>query len=349
MTYVRKYAGPLAPGARSAYVPSTRRNYTKAKAAGTIQKQFRTRYVKRPTTNRNANAITKLVKSVKQLKFNEWGTIQSQTSSNRHGHVFSQDHPICFHVNNLFTNADGPMLYQPNGSNNPVILGHGSFDKWVGVGNAEGDVDDKNITHIPNGPKLKLLWATYDFEFQGYMDNCNIRIDFVRQKKLDLDFYSPSHGVNNFLPHSLAAFNRISGFSENRIDTTKFQILKTKHLFINSRGLQTAADASLERMTTEPTTTNVKRCRVALKLNKICKQLRNSTDEQSRVQDHDDPMHSLSTQYSNSAWGFDNQHPLSNIFCIISTSDTTGIQDFATGDRLSVKIIRKMTWMDHVG
>lgn len=306
------------------------------------------------TTNKravlsNARLANKNALAIKRLKFNEWGSIQSQTSSNRHGHVFSQDHPICFHVNNMYTNADGPFLYRPDGGNNPVILGHGSFDKWVGVGNAEGDVDDGDIKHIPNGPKLKLLWATFDFEFSGYLDNCQIRIDFVRQKKLDTDFYSPAHGVNNFLPHALGAFNRIAGFTENRIDRSKYQVIKSKFLYINSRGLQTVADASQDRMTTEPTTSNVKRCRVALKMNKICKMLRDTTDEATRVQSTDDSMATQSTHYSDSSWGFDNQHPLSNVFCILSTSDTTGIQDFATGDRLSVKIIRKMTWQDHVG
>lgn len=297
----------------------------------------------------NARLVNKNALAIKRLKFNEWGPIQSQTSSNRHGHVLSQDHPICFHVNNMYCNADGPFLYRPDGSNNPVILGHGSFDKWVGVGNAEGDVDDADMKHVPNGPKLKLLWATFDFEFAGYMDNCAIRIDFVRQKKLDTDFYSPAHGVSNFLPHSVAAFNRIAGFCENRIDRTKYEVLKTKHLYINSRGLQTVADASQDRMTTEPTTSNIKRCRIALKMNKICKMLRDTTDETSRVQSTDDTMATNSTHYSNSSWGFDNQHPLSNVFCILSTSDTTGIQDFATGDRLSVKIIRKMTWQDPIG
>lgn len=46
-----------------------------------------------------------------------------------------------------------------------------------------------------------------------------------------------------------------------------------------------------------------------------------------------------------SAWGHNNQHPLSNIWCILSTDDETAISP-GTGDNVSVKIIRKLTWQD---
>jgi hypothetical protein len=50
-----------------------------------------------------------------------------------------------------------------------------------------------------------------------------------------------------------------------------------------------------------------------------------------------------------SSWSFDNQYPTSNIFCVISSDDQTGFLSVVTGDSVSVRIIRGVTWQDHRG
>ena len=243
-TYTKKYGA-------SRRTSTTRRQSAARKA--TIN---RARY-KKPTvrTNRsvalsNARLANRNALAIKRLKFNEWGSIQSQVSANLDGHTFSADHPLCFHVNNLFCGSHGPHFWRPNayGSPEPVVNlgglgGSAEFKLYQGEGNDAGDMDDQDIKHIPNGPKLKLLWATYEFEFEGYLDATHVRVDFVRQKKMDVDWYHTSKGQENYLPHSLCAFKQLAGFTQNRIDRTKFQILASKRVYFNSKG---SAKSSVE-------------------------------------------------------------------------------------------------------
>ena len=292
--------------------------------------------------NRNALAI-------KRLKFNEWGSIQSRTSTQLSESTFTADHPICFHVNNLNSGSYGPQLWRPNAYGEPNTISGGHFSNFMGVGNAEGDMNDLETQMLVNGPKFKLLYATFDFEFHGFLDATNVRVDFIRQKKIDHDFYHASHGEANFLPHALGAFRQLAGFTPNRIDQTKFQILATRKLYFNSKGSSNLADQTQDRNTTDATTAPIKHARVCLKLRKIFKQLRNTTDQASGVQSNVDPFQEQSGHDASAGMGFDNFHPLSNIWCILSTDDQTAFASFATGDSVKLKIIRKVTWQDHVG
>ena len=45
-------------------------------------------------------------------------------------------------------------------------------------------------------------------------------------------------------------------------------------------------------------------------------------------------------------WAFDNQHPLNNVWCVISTDDESTLGATFTGDAVGVQIIRKLTWQD---
>lgn len=75
MPYVRKYSGPLQPGSRSAYVPGTRRNYTRKVAASKIQRAFRS-YKSRPSRLRVSTSratVTKMIaRSINNLAENKF-------------------------------------------------------------------------------------------------------------------------------------------------------------------------------------------------------------------------------------------------------------------------------------
>jgi len=48
------------------------------------------------------------------------------------------------------------------------------------------------------------------------------------------------------------------------------------------------------------------------------------------------------------SYNYDNQHPLSNIWCLISTDDETAVASVITGDAVSVEIIRTCIWRDPI-
>ena len=60
----------------------------------------------------------------------------------------------------------------------------------------------------------------------------------------------PSNGESNYLPYSLCAFKQLAGFTQNRIDRTKFQILASKRVYFNSKGSANVADQSQDRTET---------------------------------------------------------------------------------------------------
>ena len=343
MTYAKMYKSRDRQGSRTvkrADAAATLQKYARQKAAAKARKIT-------PATTRHLNtrAVLSNARAIKSLQFNQWGRIQSQTSYTELQHVTSAS-PLLFHVTNPLHDMHGPYLWHLS-LGVPLATGR-NFKLWQNQHSHALDQLDKTI--YPNGPLLKMLRATFEFKFSGYLDDTRIRVDFIRQKKMDTDFYNQNLS-QQFLPSTLNGFTDLAGFNPNQIDRTKFQVLATRRLYINSKGSANLADIAQDRTTTEATTAPAKYCKISLKLDKILKQLRTTVSEQGGDEPDypptDTSVHATLHPHK-SNWSFDNQHPLSNIWCLISTDDATDIASAVTGDAVGVQIIRKLTWQDRL-
>lgn len=270
-----------------------------------------------------------------------WGDYQEQKSrlSSPAG-VFANG-PMMFHVNNPSCGTHGPYMHTcvfP-------FYNHGTtttnFVKYAGPSDVDNDENDEK--HVPNGPKLKLLFADYQFKFEGFTNDTRITVHFIQQKNLSTDFWNQNDS-KQFLPSTISGFRNIAGFDCNEIDRKNYKVLAMRKLFLNASGSSSITSALTHdptEVTTEATTPPTKYCHVRLNLNKVLTQLKSSLDE---VQG-DDPQNETvdgSVRPHGASWGYDNQHPLSNIFCLISTDDVTALD----GDHVKVDIIRKLAWRD---
>jgi len=333
--YSRMYRGSTRTRTRSTRLSSTfRGNKTGRKTAFAKARA-------KPTTNKRQ--ITKLNKSVSTLKKFQWGQFQSQTSIlSGNDHVIVRDHPLLLHVNNCNSGIHGPELCTINGLGQVTTTG-AVFNAYQGEGAPNGDYQDDDVGNIANGPILKHNWAIFDFKFTGFMNDCRIRVDVIRQKRYLTDFWSDEH-THQFLPHTLASFKNLAGFTPNRIDTSTFQVIQTKYLYLNSRGSQNVADTSQDRNTTEATTAPTKRCRISLRLNKVYKQLDSSEHQTTGAEDFD--VGDAGVAHHHGPWRYTNIHPLSNMWILLSSDDTRNLEDIIGGDKLKVECIRRMTWQD---
>lgn len=300
----------------------------------------------KPTVRANRYMARANAKAINQLKVAQWGSWQTTSSSWSAKMNVTDAHPLCFHVNNPHSGAQGPYVWRPN------LLGDitqtsTQFIQWNGA-----DTDShlaRSANFVPNGPKLMLRSMDFQFKFHGFVNNTRIRVDFVRQKHMPRNIFNPNNPTReNFLPQTLKNFRWLAGFSQNYIDRTTYQVLATKYVYMNSKGDANPTDTAQDRLTTEPSTPSTKYCHVHLKLNKILRQLEPSLNEETG---HDYPAHEGEDmdRSHGSSYAYDNQYPTSNIFCIISSDDGQGFLDALTGDAVGVEVIRKCTWQDHRG
>lgn len=312
-----------------------RRGYTKQVQ---ITKRAQTVAAKRklPTTTRKL-AVTNARKLV-NLQNQIWGPKQETISMWDGLHVpILNSHPLIFHVNNFNSGNHGPHINRVVGAQ---LHNAGTFAK----ANIALDYEYHDHDHIPNGPKIQMCWAMFEFEFKGFCDNTHVRIDFVRQKKMVTDLWNQNNN-NIFLPASGSAFRGLAGFGVHHIDRKTFQVLGTKKLFFNSKGSSNAVDTVQDRNTLDATTRNIQHCKMYLPLgNRTLKQLNSSIDETNMVDETDQDVSTSTPVTSN--YSYDNLHPLSNIFCVISCDDLTAMDAAVTGDAISCRIIRRVCWRD---
>lgn len=301
----------------------------------------------RATVKTNRTMVKKNTLAIKKLKFNQWGTIQSQRSTMLEDVGITSGGPLLFLVNNPLMKQQGPYIWGVQPGNQPAATGH-RFQPYQ----PDNDFMENHAEplHRPNGSKIMLRYATFQFEFTGFVDATHVRVDFIRQKKTATSWWNPEYR-NCFLPMTLPQFKHIAGFGPNEIDRTLFDVIATRRIYMNSKGRSNASDTLQDRITTEATTTGIRHCRVSLKLNKVLKQLTPSMDQgaggdyegiNENSEGNEDE--NVDTHPHKSAWSHDNQHPLSNIWCLISTDDGTPFD----GDSVRVKILRKLTWQDHI-
>jgi hypothetical protein len=322
---------PTTSTSRTTYATTARYRRAKAVANARFRKRLFTKAGRAKAIKSNARAITKLRKQM-------YGPVQTQSSVSDGTLTVVADSPILFQVNNPMSGPQGAIIMRATGGG---VRNMGHFTGSAGYG---WNADD--AAHVPNGPKLLLKSAMFKFKFQGFVDNTKIRIDFIRQKStISGDAWNPL-GADQFLPHTSYAFRQLCGFTSNYIDRSKYEVITTKHLYMNSRGSANPADVLQDRNTTDATTSNIRYCNVYLKLNKVCKQLDSSVTEDNG---NDDPLldaHNDDGVLSKNSYDYTNQHPLSNIWCFISTDDQTAFGSIVDGDSVKVDIIRKLVWRD---
>jgi len=276
-----------------------------------------------------------------------YGPVQKQTTITNAGTIVLAHRPVCFQVNNP---AAGPnnhspqLLYESETGDHVSTSGH--FFNFTN----DDPMEDLDRLRIANGPKLLIKWVEFEFNIQGFVDDTNVRIDFIRQKRMvDPDVWKQSDPNTMFMPHLLNKFKNLAGFTCNEIDRSTFQVLLTRRIYMNSKGSSNLLDGTQDRNTTDATTPPRKRVKVRLNLNRVYRQLKTTIDEATGVDhtlsfDNDPDDHAE----SNGGYAYDNQHPLANIWCVLSSDDQTAVTSLVDGDAIKIDIIRKICWRDPV-
>jgi len=341
-------------------------------------------YQKTAKTNRAAafskarkapvRAIVKNARAITKLKNEAFGPVQTQTSQMSGSTPVTANQPCFFHVNNPNCGTHGPWMYHAGrGINDQHIADYGRYFN-VYQNDSDYPFQERNEEHVANGPKLKLLYADFQFRFSGYVPDTRIRIDVVRQKRSTSDIYAHWSGIPlslaQFLPYTFPGFKQLAGFHPNEIDRKTFEVIKTKHLYMNSHGMSSVVDHAIDAINTgtsgaqadvshdtvHATTPPVKYYHMRLNLNKIVKQLIPSLSEHSGVDTQagnaleQENNENFQANHSNYKWS--NLHPLSNIWVLISCDDHRSLADIiplqgaAANGRVQVDVIRKMCWRD---
>ena len=338
MAYVRRNSK-----SRVSRTSNRRSNYSSLGKSRRTSKFTKARSLKKLSTRKRA--IAGNARAIKKLKFNQWGRIQSQVATTSPA-IVTSGHPLLFHVNNPLTDNHGPYIWHVNMAGQVATMV--PFVKHQSNSTHEFDSDMEH--EFPNGPTLKMLRATYQFKFSGFVDDTRVRIDFIRQKRLDTDYWNQNE-EKQFLPHSLVGLKHLAGFSPHELDKRCFQVLGTKHIYLNSKASRSTLDMAQDQDTVEGNTPPTKYCRVSLPLNKVFRQLNTNAIGQQTASDFGTASGQVPSdrngQYG-SSWAYDNQHPLKNIFCLISCDDQTAFDAALTGDAVKVEIIRKLTWQDRL-
>jgi len=282
---------------------------------------------------KNAAAITTLTKTLQ-------GDLQTQASMLADAQVVVSAKPLCFQLNNPGLGDYGPQLLR-------AAETHDHCDRLTKfVLEDRGPFYANEQHHVPNGPKLFIENVQLKFEFYGFVDSTRIRVDIVRQKKIDKQYWNPHDGTMNYMPNNLHGFEHLAGFTSREIDRSTFEVLQTKHLYLNSKASSNLADAAQDRPTSEATTSPYKLLTMNVPLKKTYTQLEATVNETTGVDDTQLDAHGEDGAESKGSYSYDNQDPFTNVWCIISTDDMTALGDVVTGDSVRVNIIRKVTWRD---
>ena len=298
-----------------------------------VQKKARATAVAKARA-RPIRAIAKNTRTLKKLVNKVRGPLQTQISTYTGGglhHVLAES-PFLFHVNDPGVGTNGPRMWHRNLAQSSVhVFGNNQFEKYTDDG-----YNEHMNKHMPNA-HVYMVGVDLQFQISGFVDNTHVRIDIIRQKKINTDFYNQSNATN-YLPQTLGNLKELAGFSANELNRQVFEVISSKKVFLNSRGSSNLLDTSQDRETIRGTTSNVKHCHIYVPINKDLKMLENHLDE-SWGMDH---------ALANHPYDYTNQNPLQNIWCLISCDDKTQMDSIVTGDAVSVSIIRKCYWRDRM-
>ena len=299
----------------------------------------------------NARGVASNARAIGLLKKQLYGPVQTQVSQFSQFVTFTKMHPLIFQVNNLACTTEGPKTYWYNST-----AAHTFHLQDAG---ARFDVQYNNLNahsldYKVNGPRLWCRYVKLDFHFKGFVHDTRIRIDVIRQKKIAKgDAWRMSEASNMIFPYNASNFTALAGHTPYRIDTRMFQVLKTKHVYLNSAGTAPSTDfitGGVTHAISEPTTPENRYCTLYLPLKREFSQLDPSVNEVTGV---DDTAMNASTDANNidgtGSWQYTNQHPLKNIWVVCSTDDPANLSDAVTGKRVLMSCIRTCCWRDRHG
>ena len=332
-------------GGRSSRRDTARTTYaTRTKAARTTAaSKARKRLF---TTAGRKTAIKANTRAIRDLRLNMYGPLQTQRSHSESGFYVVSSRPVLFQVNNPECGAKGASILREteNGDFVSRIMGFTKASYSTSL-----PFYDKEEDNVVNGPKLLLKQVELQFKVHGFLDDTRVRIDVIRQKKVVNKNHWNYHDANeHFMPHMAKGLKDLAGFSPNEIDRRFFEVLATRHLYFNSKGSSNVLDTANSAITTEATTAPTKYCKIDLKFpkgGKVCSQLTSSLD-QTTGQDATDQDIEVEEVDAKGSYSWENQHPLSNIWCLISSDDQTAFGSLVDGDAVEVQILRKCVWRD---
>lgn len=290
---------------------------------------------------RNARAITRLKKQM-------YGPIQTQVSETETTSVATADHPLIFQVNNFAVGNLGPRIYNYSSVETHQFHLHNTGNKWICQYN---DTNAESLDYIPNGPRLYGRYVKLNFRFAGFVNNTRIRVDIVRQKRIAMgDAWRQSEAAANIFPYNAKDFVKLAGWTPYKIDKRMYEVMGTKYVYMNSAGTEASTafvSGGMAHTTSEPTTSSEKYCTVYVKLNRVFKQIDPSLNEVDGGEHND---MNASTDANNidgtGSWQYTNQRPQENVWCVVSTDDTSNIADAFLGKRVNISCIRTCSWRD---
>lgn len=289
---------------------------------------------------RLARGVVNNAKLIKKLESKVLGPVQEQRSYFETTQKVTAHSPWCFQVNVAGAHSQtAPHGYHINAT------GHATqFHQFQIFHGQQASEDTDNVANHP----CFLKYVKMEFEFKGFVDDTHVRIDIVRQKRMGTqDWFQDFQGSvrDNTLPYCLKKFQHLAGFTQERIDPKAWQVLKTRKLYFNSKGVSSLLDhANEDYPTVESTTSYVKRCAITVPFNRMLKPL----DKGGYGENYGQTDQYMSTNGDNTQGMFSwwNQAPTHNVFCIISCSDQSALGATLTGDAISCKIHRTSVWRD---
>jgi hypothetical protein len=289
----------------------------------------------------NAKLALSNARKIAKLTQDQYGPVQKQITRLGDPVIVTASRPICFQLNNPGSGLHGPQLLRSTESNDY------RNDRITDFAIQQDNILTDMIEHVPNGPKLLMKYVKLQFRVSGFLDTTRVRFDVVRQKKLNFNIYDP-HTGHNFMPALLPGFKNTVGFTPHKIDRNTFQVLQSKTVYMNSRASSNILDTAEDRATTDATTPPVKIVNMYIPMNKVCRQLDSSMNEETMADNQDQDAHDEDGNRSKGTYSWDNQHPLANLWLVIGTDDESAVLSQATGDRVLVDIIREVCWRDPV-
>lgn len=345
------------PRARGNQPPSTGSNYNQSKYAKSKKpvKNKRVPFHARPKKaadknrmldNKQSQMINRLSKQMYQMQMATYGQVQQNFHSTNREIIPTALYPCCVdltdftsvrRINNIVV-SNGCRVFQA--TTGPP--GYAPVSAWEPTAAAQNLYWNNQNNDAPDTGKYLAMSCTYFIDVEGVpnLDNTRVRFDVVAQRK-DADIprvtSSGAPDIPRVLPFTLEHLTNLAEPHKNRINPIYFKKYFSKTLFLNS---------SKSNADTKGTTSNIQRFSFTLHPKKVMQQ----KDTNPRIQgipevDPNTGDIELPPEVQWGNFGPLNVSPDQPLWLIISTDDQTAV----TGDKVQVKMSRRVVWRDHVG
>lgn len=361
MTYGRLYNKSSSRTTGRTSYARYRSKSTAAKAKATTAARFAPAKKAKPTIRRNTTAINRNTARLNKLAAQQYGYYQTQTQISNALFNVTESTPAICQLTNLAHGATGAHFKYPHNYTNGLVSDSSlpdlqSFSVFTAPMMGDSDMIENVQHHVPNGNRLMWRMCELKFEVSGFLDNTNVDIWIVQERPQRQDPWHTrgTHGLPTHLPYTVPQFCGISGFTANRINYKKYKVLKHRHLFFNSKPSSSLLDGTVgevvsegaQQATVDATTRHIKQCSIKWRPNMLLKQLKHSMSQNEDVM-RDTPNMDGNTSFAGAgSWHWDNIDPLQNIWCIITTDDSSTLGSTLDGDAVTVNVIRRNVWQD---